>query len=52
MPKEIARANIEHLKKLLETETDAEKRVVIEGRLAEEEQKLAKLTRRDGRKEG
>jgi hypothetical protein len=52
MPKEIAKANIEHFKKLLETETDAKKRTVIKGLLAEEEQKLAALKRRSERKEG
>lgn len=43
MPAEIARANIEHFKKLLETETDAKKRDVIQRLLVEEEQKLAAL---------
>ena len=45
MPKEIAKANIEHFRKLLKTETDAGKRAVIERLLAEEEQKLTVLTR-------
>jgi hypothetical protein len=45
MPKEIAKANIEHFTKLLKTETDARKRAVIERLLAEQEQKLAALTR-------
>jgi len=39
----IARANIEHFKKLLETETDSERRRVIESELADEELKLAAL---------
>jgi hypothetical protein len=38
---EMAKANIEHFKKLLRTETDAKKRVVIERLLAEQEAKLA-----------
>jgi hypothetical protein len=41
MPEEIAKANIEHYKKLLETETDVEKRAVIERLMAEQELKLA-----------
>jgi hypothetical protein len=41
MPVEIAKANIEHFKNLLETETDPEKRRVLERLLAEEELKLA-----------
>ena len=41
MPEEIAKANIEHYKKLLETETDVEKRAVIERLMAEEELKVA-----------
>jgi hypothetical protein len=51
MPKEIAKANIEHFKKLLQTEADAEKRAVIERLLAEEELKLAsprKVQPKDG----
>ena len=40
MPDWIARANIEHFKKLLEKETDPWKRAVIERELAEEEAKL------------
>jgi hypothetical protein len=43
MPQEIAKANIEHFRKLLETETDVRKRAVIERLLGEEEQKLAAL---------
>ncbi|UFX45423.1 hypothetical protein HAP47_0001440 [Bradyrhizobium sp. 41S5] len=42
----IARANIEHFKKLLESETDADKRHVIERELAEEEQRLATLLKK------
>ena len=41
MDAEIAKANIEHFKKLLETETDAAKRDVLKRLLAEEELKLA-----------
>jgi hypothetical protein len=41
MPVEIAKANIEHFKKLIETETDPRKRGVLERLLAEEELKLA-----------
>ncbi|HZV03627.1 MAG TPA: hypothetical protein VE999_00925 [Gemmataceae bacterium] len=37
----IAKANIEHFKKLLETETDEKKRAVLQDLLAEEELKLA-----------
>lgn len=51
MPVEIARANIEHFKKLLETESDAKKRAVIERLLAEEELKLAALNKRKERNE-
>jgi hypothetical protein len=41
MPEQISKANIEHFKKLLETETDAEKRRAIEKLLlAEQEAKL------------
>ncbi|WP_342708327.1 hypothetical protein AAFG13_23250 [Bradyrhizobium sp. B124] len=44
MPEEIANANIAHFKKLLETETDAERRAAIERLLAEEEElKVAAL---------
>ena len=53
MPDGIARANIEHFKRLLETETDAQKRNVFEQLLAEEELKLAALLKaRNGRKDG
>ena len=51
MPDGIARLNIEHFKKLLETEGDPQKRTVIERLLAEEELKLATLLNaRDDRK--
>ena len=43
MPDWVAKANIEHFKKLLETEKDPRKRAVIEKELAEEEAKLAAL---------
>jgi len=43
MPDWIARANIEHFKKLLETEKDPNRRAMIERELAEEEVKLAAL---------
>ena len=52
MPQEIAKANIEHFKKLLDSETDAQKRAVIERLLAEEERKLKALKLRSTRKEG
>ena len=45
MPDWIAKANIEHFKKLLKTETDPRKREVIERELAEEEARLAALTK-------
>jgi hypothetical protein len=51
MPKEIAKANIEHFKNLLKTELDARKRAVIERLLAEEEQKLVALNKQDERKD-
>jgi hypothetical protein len=46
MPEKIAKANIEHFRKLLETKTDAKKRAMIERLLAEEELKLAALKKR------
>jgi hypothetical protein len=53
MPVEIARANIAHFKRLLETETDKTKRCTLEQLLAEEERKLAKLLKaQSGKKEG
>jgi hypothetical protein len=52
MPEEIAKANVDHFKKLLETETDAKKRAVIERLWADEELKAATLRKaRLGRKE-
>jgi hypothetical protein len=45
MPDAIARANIEHYKQLLETETDAQKRRVLDQLLAEQQQKLAAVLR-------
>lgn len=48
MPDEIARLNIEHFKKLLETEGDPQKRGVIKQLLAEEELKLAALLKARG----
>ena len=52
MPDWIARANINHFKKLLEAETDPDKRRVIERELAEEEQKLTTLKTRNDRNDG
>ncbi|MFB9261609.1 hypothetical protein ACFFWD_00145 [Bradyrhizobium erythrophlei] len=52
MPQEIAKANIKHFKKLLETEADSQKRRMLERLLAEEELKLAALKKRSERKEG
>ncbi len=48
MPDWIVRANIEHFRKLLETEKDPRKRAVIERELAEEETKLAVLLKARG----
>jgi len=45
MPDWIAKANIDHFKKLLETEEDPQKREMIKRELAEEEAKLAALTK-------
>jgi hypothetical protein len=50
MPDWIAKANIEHFKKLLETEKDPRRRAMIERELAEEEAKLAELLRKQGLK--
>jgi hypothetical protein len=50
MPDWIARANIEHFKKLLETEKDPQRRAMIERELAEEEAKLAELLKKQGEK--
>jgi hypothetical protein len=52
MPKEITKANIEHFQKLLETETDAKMRQVIEKLWAEQELKLATLKKQSEKKEG
>jgi hypothetical protein len=49
MPDWIAKANIDHFKKLLETEKDPRKRAVIKRELAEEEGKLAALLKEQGR---
>ncbi len=46
----IARANIEHFKKLLQAEKDPKKRSVIERELAEEEQKLAAILKSQNEK--
>lgn len=47
----IAKANIEHFEKLLATETDAQKRCLLESLLAEEKLKLAAaLSRRNDSK--
>lgn len=43
MPDWIAKANIDHFKKLLGTEKDPRKRAMIEKELAEEEAKLADM---------
>ena len=48
MPDWIAKANIEHFKKLLEREKDPQKRAVIERELAEEEAKLTALKKKHG----
>jgi len=42
-PRWICRLNIEHYRKLLQTELDAQKRITIERLLAEETAKLARL---------
>ena len=47
MADKIARANIEHFRKLLATEKDEAKRKVLTQLLAEEEQKLAEIMRRE-----
>lgn len=54
MPDWIAQANIDHFKKLLETEKDPQKRLVIERELADEQAKLEALLKKEGggRKEG
>jgi hypothetical protein len=43
MPDWIANSNIEHFKKLLQTEKDPRKRAMIERELAEERAKLAAI---------
>ncbi|SIO44452.1 hypothetical protein SAMN05443247_05454 [Bradyrhizobium erythrophlei] len=43
MDKTVADLNIQHFKKLLETETDPVKRQTLQTLLAEEEAKLARL---------
>ena len=50
MPEQIAKANIDHFKKLLEIEKDSKKRGAIKQLLAEEKQKLASLLKRRGEK--
>lgn len=52
MPELIAKANIEHFTKLLETEADPDKRRVLEQLLAEERLKLAGLKPPEKRKRG
>ena len=52
MPEQIAEANIEHFKRLLEKEADAQQRGVLERLLAEEKEKLAALRKQRERKEG
>jgi hypothetical protein len=51
MPDWIARANIEHFKRLLEAEKDPQRRAVIERELAEEETKLAAIERNSAEEE-
>jgi hypothetical protein len=48
-PITIVQLNIEHYRRLLETETDESKRQTIAKLLAEEEAKLAKLSAREGK---
>jgi hypothetical protein len=45
MDKSVAKLNIEHYKRLLASETDATKRESIARLLAEEEAKLAKISK-------
>jgi hypothetical protein len=52
MPVEIARANIAHFKKLVETELDPKKCGVLKRLLAEEELKLAAALKARDLKEG
>jgi hypothetical protein len=48
MPDWIAKANIDHFKKLLETEKDPQRRAMIERELAEEQAKLTELLKNRG----
>ena len=50
MAVEIHRANIEHLKKLLDAETDPKKRGLLKRQLAEEEVRLAVLLKAQGQR--
>jgi hypothetical protein len=53
MPDWIAHANIDHFKKLLETEKDPQRRAMIQRELVEEEAKLVLLKKpRPDEKEG
>ena len=54
MDRDIARLNIEHFRKLLEHETDPDKRSMLLRLLAEEEAKLSALerTQRDRKRAG
>lgn len=47
MDRTVARLNIEHFRKLLAEEMDQSKRETIQRMLAEEEEKLARLTKAD-----
>jgi hypothetical protein len=51
MDRSIARLNIEHFRRLLETETDQTKRQTIRRLLAEEEAKLASMQPENSKKE-
>jgi hypothetical protein len=48
MPDWIAKANIDHFKKLLQTEKDPQRRAMIEREWAEEEAKRAELLKKQG----
>ena len=52
MPDQIAKANIEHFKKLLETETNADKRAELKRLLAQQEQELAALLKKPNERKG
>jgi hypothetical protein len=54
MPDWIAQANIDHFKRLLQTEKDPRKRATIERELSEEEAKFRALLKKQGsdKKEG